>query len=224
MKRNITAEERISAVKRYTQGGESLQTIANSTGIGRATLRDWIANFESMGSEAFCHNGNTKYSLDFKTEAVEYYLFGNASQLDTCKKFKIKSRSQLRNWILLYNGHKLKASPGGNTTMTRTKGRKTTFEERISIVEDHIRSGMSYAETAEKYHVSYQQVYQWVQKYSAQGIDGLKDKRGRTKPEEEMTELEKLKAENRMLKAKLERKELENLFLKKLDEIERRRS
>ena len=63
-----------------------------------------------------------------------------------------------------------------------------------------------------------------MQKYSAQGIDGLKDKRGRTKPEEEMTELEKLKAENRMLKAKLERKELENLFLKKLDEIERRRS
>ena len=108
--------------------------------------------------------------------------------------------------------------------MTRTKGRKTTFEERISIVEDHIRSGMSYAETAEKYHVSYQQVYQWVQKYNTQGIDGLKDKRGRTKPEEEMTELEKLKAENRMLKAKLERKELENLFLKKLDEIERRRS
>ena len=108
--------------------------------------------------------------------------------------------------------------------MVRRKGRKTTLEERISIVEDHIRSNMSYAETAEKYDLSYQQVYQWIQKYNEQGIDGLKDKRGRTKPTEEMTELEKLKAENRMLKAELERKELENLFLKKLDEIERRRS
>jgi hypothetical protein len=37
-----------------------------------------------------------------------------------------------------------------------------------------------------------------------------------------MTDIEKLKAENRMLKAELERKELENMFLKKLDEIERR--
>ena len=224
MKRNITAEERISAVKRYTQGGESLQTIANSIGIGRATLRDWIANFESMGTEAFLHTKNKKYSLEEKTEAVEYYLTGNVSIMDTCKKFQIKSGSILRNWIMWYNGGTLKASPGGNTAMTRTKGRKTTLEERISIVEDHIRSGMSYAETAEKYHVSYQQIYQWVQKYNAQGIDGLKDKRGRTKPEEDMTELDKLKAENRMLKAKLERKELENLFLKKLDEIERRRS
>ena len=224
MKRNITAEERISAVKRYTQGGESLQTIANSIGIGRATLRDWIANFESMGAEAFLHTKNKKYSLEEKTEAVEYYLTGNVSIMDTCKKFQIKSGSILRNWIMWYNGGTLKASPGGNTTMTRTKGRKTTLEERISIVEDHIRSGMSYAETAEKYHVSYQQVYQWVQKYNSQGIDGLKDKRGRTKPKEEMTALEKLQAENRMLKAELERKKLENLFLKKLDEIERRRS
>ena len=224
MKRNITAEERISAVKRYTQGGESLQTITNSIGIGRATLRDWIANFESMGAEAFLHTKNKKYSLEEKTEAVEYYLTGNVSIMDTCKKFQIKSGSILRNWIMWYNGGTLKASPGGNTTMTRTKGRKTTLKERISIVEDHIRSGMSYAETAEKYHVSYQQVYQWVQKYNSQGIDGLKDKRGRTKPKEEMTALEKLQAENRMLKAELERKKLENLFLKKLDEIERRRS
>ena len=224
MKRNITAEERISAVKRYTQGGESLQTIANSIGIGRATLREWIANFESMGAEAFLHTKNKKYSLEEKTEAVEYYLTGNVSIMDTCKKFQIKSGSILRNWIMWYNGGTLKASPGGNTTMTRTKGRKTTLKERISIVEDHIRSGMSYAETAEKYHVSYQQVYQWVQKYNSQGIDGLKDKRGRTKPKEEMTALEKLQAENRMLKAELERKKLENLFLKKLDEIERRRS
>ena len=38
---------------------------------------------------------------------------------------------------------------------------------------------------------------------------------------EEMTELERLQVENRILKAQLERKELENIFLKKVDEIER---
>ena len=124
----------------------------------------------------------------------------------------------------MYNSHGLKASPGGNVKMTMTKGRKTTLQERIDIVTDHIQSGMSYAETAEKYGVSYQQVYQWVQKYKADGVDGLIDRRGRSKPLEEMTEIEKLQAENRLLKAQLERKELENIFLKKVDEIERRRS
>ena len=105
-----------------------------------------------------------------------------------------------------------------------TKGRKTTLKERIDIVTDCIGNGLTYADAAEKYSVSYQQVYNWVKKYKANGPDGLADKRGRTKPEEELTEVEKLKAENKLLKAQLKRKELENLFLKKLDEIERRRS
>jgi len=108
--------------------------------------------------------------------------------------------------------------------MTMTKGRKTTLQERIDIVAAHIESGMSYAEVAEKYNVSYQQVYQWLQKYKEKGVDGLVDRRGRTKPIEEMTEVEKLRAENKILKAQLERKELENIFLKKVEEIERRRS
>ena len=37
------------------------------------------------------------------------------------------------------------------------------------------------------------------------------------------SELEKLKTENRLLKAELENRKLENLFLKKVKEIERRR-
>ena len=105
-----------------------------------------------------------------------------------------------------------------------TKGRKTTFDERISIVEECIRNNSNYAETAKKYDLSYTQVYMWVRKYKQKGIVGLEDHRGRNKPESEMSDIEKLKAENRILKAELERKELENMFLKKVDEIERRRS
>ena len=67
-------------------------------------------------------------------------------------------------------------------------------------------------------------MYSWVKKYDAQGVEGLYDRRGRNKPVDELTELEKLQAENRMLKAQLEYKELENMFLKKVEEIERRRS
>jgi hypothetical protein len=38
-----------------------------------------------------------------------------------------------------------------------------------------------------------------------------------------MSELEKLRAENRILRAEKERAEMEASFLKKIDEIERRR-
>ena len=38
-----------------------------------------------------------------------------------------------------------------------------------------------------------------------------------------MTELEKLRAENKILRAQNRKQELELVFLKKLDEIERRR-
>ena len=59
-----------------------------------------------------------------------------------------------------------------------TKGRKTTWEERVQIVLDCLANGKDYQGTAETYGVSYQQVYQWVKKYEDGGDEALKDKRG----------------------------------------------
>lgn len=103
-----------------------------------------------------------------------------------------------------------------------TKGRKTSFEERIEIVEYCIEHQRNYHQTAEAFAVSYQQIYSWVKKYEALGVKGLQDKRGRTKPVEEMTEIERLRLENRMLKAENRSHEIEVAFLKKLQEVERR--
>lgn len=59
-----------------------------------------------------------------------------------------------------YNGHeKLKASRTGGTSII-TKGRKTTYEERVEIVKYCIEYEMDYAQIAEKYQISYQQIYQ----------------------------------------------------------------
>ena len=100
-----------------------------------------------------------------------------------------------------------------------TKGRQTTQEERSQIVAFCIEHGKDYALTVETYQVSYQQIYSWVRKYEANGVAGLVDRRGKTKPVDALTETERLRQENRMLPAKLKDKEMEIALLKKLREL-----
>ena len=101
-----------------------------------------------------------------------------------------------------------------------TKGRKTTFDERVEIVQYCIAHNHNYAKTSEQFEISYQQVRNYTIKYEKQGVEALRDRR---KPEAEMSELEKLRAENRILRAEKEHAQMEADFLKKLAEIERRR-
>ena len=58
-----------------------------------------------------------------------------------------------------------------------------THEEKIEIVKACLANNLSYKDTAEKYQVSYNNVYSWVHKYKVHGPDGLVDGRGRGKPE-----------------------------------------
>ena len=53
------------------------------------------------------------------------------------------------------------------------------------------------------------------------GIEGLYDRRGKNKAISQLSDIEKLKAENRLLKAQTQQQQMEIDFLKKLDEIER---
>ena len=213
----------IWAVNDYLTGNSSQKAIADRLGVDCSSVNQWIANYQSMGESAFLGNGNRYYSKELKEQAVKDYLSGKGSYREICKQYKIKSTRQIRSWIKKYNGHEeLKVSGTGGTSIM-TRGRKTSFDERVEIVQYCIAHDHNYAETAVKYQVSYQQARSYTVKYEAGGIETLRDRRGRTKPLEEMTELEKLRAENRILRAEKERAEMEASFLKKLDEIERRR-
>ncbi|MFB9828622.1 helix-turn-helix domain-containing protein, partial [Lederbergia wuyishanensis] len=83
--------------------------------------------------------------------------------------------------------------------------------------------GKNYHQVSELFKVSYQQVYQWVKKYEKDGEYGLKDKRGHHKTELELPPEEKVQLEMKRLERENERLRAENAFLKKLEEIERRR-
>ena len=162
----------------------------------------------------------SKYSKELKLEAVKAYLNGEGSYEALRKKYGLLSTTQLRNWVKWYNGHKeFKERREAGTEIYMTKGRKTTQEERGEIVAFCIEHGKDYPLTIRTYGVSYQQIYTWVKKYEKKVIDSLRDGRGRSKPVDEMSAEERLRMENRILKAQLKDAEMENKLLKKLREL-----
>ncbi len=216
-------EELVEAVERYKRGETSQKAEAKKHGVSHQTFQDWIRRYETYGADGLEKTGNRKYPSELKETAVNAYLNGEGSQAEICKKYGISSRGVLQRWINLYNGHReLRPSRGRGSDIYMTKGRNTTYEEREEIVSYCIEHGNDYTAAIEKYGISYQQIYFWVRKYNEKGAEGLVDKRGKRKPESEMTEVEKLRAENRMLEAQNRRLETENAVLKKLEEIERR--
>lgn len=98
--------------------------------------------------------------------------------------------------------------------------RKTTLEERKKIVEYCIAHGNDYKGAASQYDVSYSQVYSWVKKYRESGEEGLEDRRGHHKSDDEVDELERLRRENLRLKRQLEEKDMLCELLKKVRELE----
>lgn len=222
-KAKFSFETKIDVAKRCLAGKTTMNYEATLLGVTAGMVREWVSLYQSLGEVGLITTSkNTVYSASTKQQAVQDYINGKGSYLDICNHYKIRSTTQLKSWVKKYNGHEeLKTSKTGGK-LIMTKGRKTTYEERITIVEYCIENQNNYNQTAEKFQVSYQQVYTWMKKYAESGVDALLDGRGRTKPCEEMSELECLRMENRLLKAQNKRQEMEMNFLKKLEEIERR--
>jgi transposase len=223
-KSNFHSDLKIIIVESYLFGKESRSEIIQKYSIPEATLRRWIMLYQSSGPEGLVNKFKRQnYSKELKTQAVNDYLSRSLSLSGICKKYHIPSDSIVRRWIKKYNGHEgIKSSNiGGKIYMT--KGRSTTFEERVEIVHFCIENNNDYPMTIEKYQASYYQIYTWIQKYKKNGLDGLFDRRGKRKEVNSMTEFERLEAERKLLQAENRRLQMEISFLKKLDEVERRR-
>ena len=221
--RRIKSEEKIEIAQKCIEGKVSITEVSKQIGVGRTTVREWVAKYQSEGSLGFLnHEKNRVYSAKIKAQVVEEYLSGTGSLLELCKKYQIRSKTQLRDWIKVYNsGRDFKHKMSGGSRMK--KSRKTTQEERIEIAKDCIANGKNYGETALKYQVSYQQVYTWVKKFSELGEVGLEDRRGqRTAQQEPRTEEEELRVKIAQLEHELYMTRMERDLLKKLEEIERR--
>jgi transposase-like protein len=103
----ITDEERIKAVEIYIQGELAFGEIRSKYGVPKTTLRHWIDRYRTFGADGLLQRKhNHSYSTEIKKQAVEEYLSGKGSYKDICKKYKVHSDTQLRDWIKVYNSHR----------------------------------------------------------------------------------------------------------------------
>ncbi|MDE6979805.1 MAG: helix-turn-helix domain-containing protein [Lachnospiraceae bacterium] len=217
-----TPEFRAKVSQEYLDGS-SYPFLAEKYNIGKTTLQQWVAKYRLHGIAAFIKApGNSSNSSDFKKMCVEAVLSGEGSVEQVVPKNKKTSREVLRRWIMSYNANReLKEyNPKREVYMAGAR-RKTTIEERREIVAYCLEHNHDYKGTADIYEVSYSQVYSWVKKYEANGEEGLTDKRGHHKTDEEVDELERLRRENLRLKRQLEEKDMVVELLKKVKEFER---
>ena len=224
-KQKLRPEEKVKIVRRYLAGEVSMSGAAAEVSVAGKTIQQWAMQYELEGPGAFLPSRRDHiYSPELKLQAVQDYLSGTGSLKEVSKKYGLRDKKQLRNWLKVYNAHgdfnSVKFSGGGSYMK---QGRDTTQEERIQIVKDCLASGKNYGEMALKYKVSYQQVRTWTLRFEEMGEAGLEDRRGkRKKNQAPRTELEKAQIEIEQLKHKLYLAEMERDLLKKLDEIERR--
>lgn len=217
-----TPEFRAKVSQEYLDGS-SYSFLVEKYGIGKTTLRQWVAKYRLYGIAAFIKPpGNSSYSSNFKKMCVEAVLSGEGSVDDAVAKYNISSRGVLRCWIQCYNANReLKDySPKREVYMAEAR-RKTTMEERREIVTYCLNHNRDYKGTASVYEVSYSQIYSWVKKYEVNGEEGLADRRGHHKTEDEVDELERLRRENIRLKRQLEERDMAVELLKKVKEFER---
>ena len=217
-----TKEWKIAIIKKDLKGEGSYESITNAYGIGKTTLKGGVHRYKEQGDAGFYRTaGNAHYSKEFKMMCVEAVLRGEGSVDDIVAKYNISDRKVLRSWIMKYNANmELKDYEPKREVYMAEARRKTTREERKEIVEYCISHGNDYKGTASRDDVSYSQVYSWVKKYRESGEEGLEDRRGHHKSDDEVDELERLRRENQRLKRQLEERNMLCELLKKVKEFE----
>ncbi|GHH96859.1 transposase [Neobacillus kokaensis] len=155
-----------------------------------------------------------KFSSEYRAKIVFEYLNGGGLG-ELAKKYGIGSKQTVLDWVNRYKKYGNKAFDIQNT--------KSVYDGKfkLAVLEWMERNGASLPETALHFNINTPStIWTWKKTYEEIGIKALIKRRGRPEQmtakndhqqakEEESSELERLKRENRMLR-------IENEYLKKL--------
>ena len=118
-----------------------------------------------------------KYSFEFKKKVVEAYLRGEGGSSYLAKKYGVKNKRQVLNWVHYY-------AEFGDEGLRRSRGNKTyTFEFKLNVVELYLSSEVSYQELALSQGINNSALLaKWVNDFRIIGPDALRPKKkGRKK-------------------------------------------
>ena len=216
---------KVQLVEQYLRGEIGIREagrLAGLSGNGTDSFRKWVIIYQNEGPGGLLNQTHNKhYPFELKLSAVNDYLQGEGSLLEIMRRYGIRSKKGLQDWIKQYNTHgEIRCRGSGGGSYMR-KARNTTPEERLEIVRDCLANDKNYGAVALKYNCSYQQVRNWVLRYEKMGSAGLEDRRGRRAgtqpartPEEELRDkIAELERRNSDL-------QMENDLLKKVRELE----
>lgn len=113
----------------------------------------------------------TKYNESFKRQVIEFYLQHAKNRALTRKTFQL-TESTLRHWIQLFHHHGL-----GGLTVSTTKTCYAT-EFKLAVLQHMHQHALSFQEVSLHFGLPHKSiVYQWLQAFEKDGINGLKPKR-----------------------------------------------
>lgn len=154
----------------------------------------------------------SKYSNEFKLEVVKYCIEENHAFNDAARKFKILSKTPIKEWVRKYKKH----GPEG-----LIKHQKSSYDgEFKQYVVEYMRDNhISATETAIYFRLQTPVVLKWERIYYEEGPQALfEERRGRSKKMSSKKNKKNVN-ENKDLLAEVQRLRMENEYLKKLNAL-----
>ena len=159
----------------------------------------------------------SKFTVEDKLKAVERYLTGNESYKTIAESIGAL-KSLVINWVKLFEAQGEEGFKKGYTSYSS--------QFKLDVLNYMNETGASLRETASTFNItSPSTVYKWEQLLKTKGLDALEPKKkGRPSMKKEVKKIESQKsipAEGSVeaLQAKIERLEMENAYLKKLNAL-----
>ena len=152
----------------------------------------------------------SKFTVHDKLTTVSRYLNGNESYKTIAESIGT-TKSVVITWVKLFEAHGTNAFKKGYTNYSS--------QFKLDVLNFIIETGASYLEAASTFNIpSPSTVVKWDQLLKTKGVDALEPKKkGRPSMKEKTNKSVPAEGSVEALQAKIERLEMENAYLKKLN-------
>ncbi|MDT2850231.1 transposase, partial [Vagococcus carniphilus] len=115
-----------------------------------------------------------KYNFELKIKIIKEYLDGEGGYNYLAKKYGVKSKTQIENWVRVYKEF------GEEGLLRKRKNQKYSVQFKLDAIELYQTSEMSYREVAYALGINNPPLINaWMREFSVNGVEGLSKPRGR---------------------------------------------